>query len=75
MDRAEVARILGVAPGVITNYLTMSKPGGKYAKHPFPAPDGRIGTRAPYWLRERVQEIVMWDETRPRGPGGRPRAS
>lgn len=64
LDRSAVAELLGVAPKTISQFLVESKPGGRYAEHPFPAPDGRIG-RGPYWLATRRKVIVEWDESRP----------
>jgi hypothetical protein len=58
----------------ISQFLVESKAGGRYAEHPFPPPDGRVG-KSPVWKRGREQEFVTWDEGRVgqgRG-GGRPR--
>lgn len=48
---------------------------GKYHADPFPAPDGHLG-KAPWWAKDREQEIVAWFERHPRrqvgdGIGGR----
>lgn len=58
----------------ISTYRTMSKPGGYYANHPFPAEDG-THCGAPYWLPGRKREVIAWARTRVgRGVGGgRPR--
>lgn len=73
LDRAAVGALLKVAPETVTKYLIESRPGGRYADHPFPPSDGRIG-RAPYWLPERGQEIADWDKQRlGQGSGGGPK--
>lgn len=70
LTRDTVAKILGVLPKSISQYLVESKEGGKYAGHPFPAPDGRIG-RSPYWVVAREREIREWADSRVgRGVGG-----
>ncbi len=46
LNRAAVAALIGLKPKSISQYLTESRPGGRYEQHPFPAPDGTIG-RAP----------------------------
>lgn len=76
LDRSSVAAILGVKPKTISQYLSESKGEGRYAKHPFPVPDGHIG-RGPYWLLSREAEIREWDAKRVgQGVGGgRPRLS
>lgn len=57
----------------ISTYLSGSRPGGRYESHPFPAPDARIG-RAPYWRRERADEIKAWAASRAgQGAGGGPK--
>ncbi len=74
LDRTAVAALIGVQPKTISQYLTESREGGRYAKHPFPAPDGHIG-KGPWWRREREQDIKTWAAARP-GPGvggGRPK--
>jgi hypothetical protein len=74
LSRQAVAVILGVQPKTISQYLVESKAGGRYATHPFPAPDGYIG-RGPWWRRERESEIRGWAAARPGqgAGGGRPR--
>ena len=67
LDRAAVATILGVKPKSVSQYLTESKGEGRYAKHPFPKPDGYVG-RGPWWYREREDEIRVWAASR-RGQG------
>jgi len=76
LDRAAVAALLGVQPKTISQYLVESRPPGRYANHPFPAPSGHIG-RSPYWDRDREDEIKQWDAGRVgQGVGGgRPRLS
>jgi hypothetical protein len=70
LDRAAVARLIGVEPETISNYLNQSKPGGRYADHPFPEPDGYVG-RSPGWRPERANEIRAWADGRPgQGVGG-----
>jgi hypothetical protein len=70
LDRAAVARLIGVEPDTVTNYLNQSRPGGRYERHPFPEPDGRPGGR-PLWKGDRADEIRAWAESRPgRGAGG-----
>jgi hypothetical protein len=82
LNREAVAAILGVQAKTISQYLTESRPAdpesgraaGRYASHPFPAPDGYIG-RGPWWRRERTTEIREWDAGRlgQGAGGGRPR--
>lgn len=70
LDRRAVADLLGVTPATISNYLYQSKPGGRYADHPFPEPDDRAG-RSPVWLAERADEITAWATGRTgQGVGG-----
>lgn len=73
-DRSAVARLLGVQPKTISQYLSESKGDGRYADNPFPEPNGHIG-RGPYWRLERKEEILKWAESRPGqgAGGGRPR--
>ena len=70
----DVAKILGVKPRTVRQYLYESQSGRRYANHPFPSPAGRIG-RWPYWLPEQEAEIREWDAGRAgQGVGGgRPR--
>jgi len=76
LDRTAVAKILGVQPRSVSQYLVDSKKGRRYADHPFPAPDGHIG-RSPYWNLDRKDEISAWDEGRvgQGSGGGRPRTT
>ncbi|MEU2169596.1 hypothetical protein ACH47V_26450 [Micromonospora chersina] len=70
LNREAVAVLLGVEPKTISQYLTESRPGGRYAQHPFPAPGGRLG-RAPWWHPGRADEIRDWDAEWPgQGVGG-----
>lgn len=70
LDRAAVAALLGVEPDTITNYLNQSREGGRFAGHPFPAPDFKAG-RSPVWRAERRAELIAWAQARPgRGAGG-----
>lgn len=64
LDRAKVAALLGVEPRTISVYLQRSKPGGRYASTPFPAPNGTFGGR-PWWAADRADEIKRWAESRP----------
>lgn len=67
---ADVAALIGVTPATIRHYRTDSQPGGRYAAHPFPEPDGHIGI-SPFWLPERDEEIREWAAKRPgQGAGG-----
>ncbi len=73
-NRQAVAALIGVQPKTISQYLTESRPGGRYASHPFPKPDGYIG-KGPWWRLGREREIRKWAADRP-GPGvggGRPK--
>lgn len=77
--RAVVKILAGVTgkeprPKTISQYLVESKPGGRYADHPFPKPNGRLG-RSPWWAKGREQEFVTWQLGRVgQGQGGgRPR--
>jgi hypothetical protein len=76
LNRDAVAALLDVEPKTISQYLTESRSGGRYERHPFPAPDGRLG-RAPWWYTGRADEIRDWDARRPGqgAGGGRPRAA
>lgn len=80
---ADVAALLGegVKPKTVSQYLAESRTGlgrdgkrkGRYADHPFPEPDGRVG-RAPWWRLERRAEILAWAAERPgQGAGGGPK--
>jgi hypothetical protein len=67
---ADLAALLGVKPATIRHYRADSRPGGRYADHPFPDPDGHLGI-TPYWNPERDQEIRAWAAERPgQGVGG-----
>ena len=76
LDRTALAEAVGLGwtAKTVSEYLSYSKPGGRYENHPFPEPDGYIG-RGPWWLPERVDEVRRWAEgRRGRGVGGgRPR--
>ncbi len=83
MNRNDVAELLGVKGKTISTYLYESQPEigkqerkrrGRYATHPFPAPNDYHG-KAPWWGLERRAEILVWDSERPgQGVGGgRPR--
>jgi hypothetical protein len=67
LNTEAVARLIGVKPATVISYRAESKPGGRYASHPFPKPDGTFGGR-PFWAPERAEEIIEWKRTR-RGPG------
>lgn len=90
MNREDVAELLGptIKGKTVSTYLYESQAQvgrpdaagrrrvGRYAGHPFPAPDGYQG-KAPWWRKERAEEIREWAVTRPgQGVGGgRPRQS
>ncbi len=76
LNRAAVAALLGLKPKSISTYLTESREGGRYEKHPFPQPDGTIG-RAPWWHPSRREELLEWAAARPGqgAGGGRPRTT
>lgn len=76
LNRDAVAALLGLKPKSISTYLTESREGGRYEKHPFPKPDGTIG-RAPWWNPKRRDELLKWAAERPGqgAGGGRPRLS
>jgi hypothetical protein len=76
LDTAAVARLLGVQPKTVSQYLVESKGEGRYADRPFPPPHGRVGGR-PYWLPDQADAIRAWAAGRPgQGVGGgRPRRS
>ena len=76
LDRTEVGKLIGagVTAETVKIYQKESKPGGRYANHPFPAPDGYFG-RTPFWFASSAEKIRAWDAGRARpGVGGRPRA-
>jgi len=67
---ADVAELLGVKPATLRHYRADSLPGGRYADHPFPQPDGKVGSLV-YWNTDREQEIRNWAATRlGKGAGG-----
>lgn len=77
LNRAAVAELGGVRPETVSRYLERSRPDGRHADDPFPAPDGREG-KAPWWRLDRAGEIKAWFGRHPRvapgvGYGGRPR--
>ena len=87
MNRDDVAQLLGsgIKGKTVSTYLYESRATvgkgskerrGRYAGHPFPAPDGYQG-KAPWWRKERRAEILTWAAERPgQGVGGgRPRSS
>lgn len=72
LNLAAVAALLGptIKPKTVSQYLTESRPGGRYEQHTFPTPNGRIG-RAPWWALDRADEIREWNANRPgQGVGG-----
>jgi hypothetical protein len=73
LTTADVASLLGVKPATIRHYRADSLPGGRYADHPFPAPNGKVGPLV-YWNLDREQEIRDWAASRPGSGvgGGRP---
>lgn len=67
---AGVAALLGVDPQTVRGYRVRSKPGGIYARNPFPEPDDTIGRNA-VWHPDRAEEIRSWSNARVgRGNGG-----
>jgi hypothetical protein len=76
LDRARVAQLIGVRPDTITIYMQQSRPGGRYEKTPFPAPDPDLSIGgSKVWRASRRDEILAWAHARPRhGIGGRPRS-
>lgn len=70
MTTKDVATLLGLGEGTVINYRVYSKPGGRYADHPFPEPDDGVSGR-PLWKSERAAEIREWAASRPgKGVGG-----
>lgn len=67
---ADLAELLGVKTETISFYRAHSKPGRRYADHPFPTEDRLFG-RSPVWAASRRDEIKAWDAGRPgQGAGG-----
>lgn len=67
---AGIAELLGVKAATIRHYRAVSAPGGRYADHPFPEPDGYLGN-TPYWLVSNEDKIKQWAAARPgQGVGG-----
>lgn len=60
----DVANLLGFQRQTIIQYRSDSKPGKRYAKHPFPEPD-RVAGRSPLWNLDRWAEIEAWAANRP----------
>lgn len=71
---ADIADLLGVKAATIRHYRADSLPGGRYETHPFPEPNGKVGSLV-YWEQDRAQEIRDWAAKRAgKGAGGgRPR--
>jgi len=70
MTMADVAVMLGVKTATIRHYRAVSAPGGRYANHPFPEPDGHLGN-VPYWFVTSDNKILAWAAGRPgQGAGG-----
>lgn len=70
LTTADVASLLGVKAATIRHYRADSLPGGRYAEHPFPKPDGKIGPLA-YWNLGRERELLDWSAMRAgKGAGG-----
>lgn len=59
----DLAARLGRQPQTIYKYRLDSKPGGRFADHPFPAPDRVVGTM-PLWSAARLPEISAWVASR-----------
>lgn len=67
---AGIAELLGVKAATIRHYRAVSAPGGRYADHPFPEPDGHL-SNVPYWLVTSDDKIRAWAAGRPgKGKGG-----
>jgi hypothetical protein len=76
LDRTAVGKLIGngVTGETVKQYQKASKPEGRYARDPFPEPDG-VFNGAPYWLASKSDKIREWDARRQRpGVGGRPRS-
>ena len=86
MNRDDVAQLLGpdIKGKTVSTYLYESRATvgkgakerrGRYAGHPFPAPDGYQG-KSPWWHKKRRMEILTWAAERPGqgAGGGRPRS-
>jgi hypothetical protein len=70
LTTADVANLLGIKPATIRHYRANSLPGGRYEAHPFPQPDGKVGSLV-YWKPDREQELLDWAANRPgQGAGG-----
>lgn len=70
LDLRAVAEICGVTAMTVSNWMSDSKQGRRYAGNPFPAPDGYIG-KSPWWDPKRRDEFGAWMTARPgRGVGG-----
>lgn len=70
LTTADVAGLLGVKAATIRHYRADSLPGGRYEAHPFPQPDGKVGSLV-YWKLDREQELRDWAAKRPgKGVGG-----
>lgn len=63
LDTAAVGRLLCVSAKTVVRYLNESKPGKRYAHHPFPAPDGR-GRGRLFWAAGREVDIKAWNDGR-----------
>jgi hypothetical protein len=67
LDMKAVGEAFGWSVSTVSKYRNAN---GRYAKHPFPAPDGYI-SGSPYWFSGRMDEIEAWSISRPgRGAGG-----
>jgi hypothetical protein len=64
LDTADIAVILNVERDTVRRYLWESAPGRRYAHHPFPAPDGKLGGSL-YWRKDRQPEFDIWVKGRP----------
>lgn len=72
LDTADVAKALNIERQTVRRYLwESSAPGRRYSDHPFPKPDGMVGSSL-YWLEDRLPEILKWGATR-KGQGFRAR--
>jgi hypothetical protein len=81
MRVADVAKMWGVQPGTVSQYMKESKQlvgsrPGRYANNPVPRPDGYTGAsrKGPWWTDDRREELNVWFNSRlglAHGTGGR----